>query len=66
MKIAAKSVGLPMAVPQGEVALRITSGFVRMCALFDAPVIKRDLPGTFIGKGAVASSLADREDASMP
>lgn len=66
LKLAGKALGLPMATPHGEIAVRLTAGALRVCALFDASSLKRDLPGSVVGKGAVASSLPDCADASMP
>ena len=66
LKLAGKALGLPMAAPHGEIAVRLTAGALRLCALFDASSLKRDLPTSVVGKGAVASSLPDCADASMP
>lgn len=66
LQIVGADAGLPMAVPHGEVALRWTSGSLRMCALFDASTVKRDLPGLFVAKGSEPWSTPDCADASMP
>jgi hypothetical protein len=65
LKLTSADSGVPLAVSQGRVGIRITTGSLRSCALFDAPTIRTDEPGRFIAKGAVASSLADCADASL-
>jgi len=47
LKVVARGAGLALAGPQGSVGVRITSGDVRNCALFDAPSIRRDEAGLF-------------------
>lgn len=66
IKLVGASVGLPMAAPQGDVAVRWTTGSLRMCALFDATTVKKDIPGIFVSKGSVPWGLPDCSDASMP
>ena len=63
--IESRSAGLALAGPQGRVAIRITTGALRSCALFDAQTIVRDQPGRFSARHAVAASLPDCSDASM-
>lgn len=66
LKLVGRALGLPMAAPHGEIAVRLTTGALRVCSLFDASTLKRDLPGSVIGKGAVSTSLPDCGDTSMP
>lgn len=63
IKISAED-GLP-AGPQGAVGVRITTGSLRNCVLFDAATIRRDDAGTFIASDAVAGSLADCSNTSL-
>jgi len=48
---------------QGRLGTRITTGTLRNCAVFTAPV--RDAAGVFVATHAVASALADCSDASL-
>jgi hypothetical protein len=59
LKLVGKSVGLPLTGTLGDVVVRVTTGSLRNCARFDAATIRRDEPGKFIAKGALASSLTD-------
>jgi hypothetical protein len=59
IRVIGAETGLALAGPQGSVAIRITTGSLRNCALFDASTIVRDEAGWFVGKNAVAGSLAD-------
>jgi hypothetical protein len=65
LKVSARVAGLPLAGPQGAVGIRIVTGTRRSCALFDAATIKRDEPGRFVGRNALAASIADCSDASL-
>jgi hypothetical protein len=65
LKVAAKAVDLLLATAQGAVGVRITTGSIRNCALFDAATIRRDETNVFIAEGAVAASLADCSNASL-
>jgi len=65
MKVAAKAAGLPLLQSQGAVGIRVTTGTLRSCARFDAASIRKDVPGKFIAKGALAVLLADCSDASL-
>jgi hypothetical protein len=65
LKVVARSVGLPLAGPQGAVGVRVTTGSLRSCALFDAGTVRRDQAGRFSARGAVAAALADCDDASL-
>ncbi len=64
IKIVARGTGLALTAPQGSVAIRITTGTLRNCALFDAATVLHDEPGRFIARGAIAGS-GDCSDASL-
>lgn len=55
---------LPLAAPLGAVAVRISTGSLRSCALFEGASIRRD-DVRFIGKNASAPALADCSDATL-
>jgi len=59
LKLVGKSAGLPLTGTLGDVVVRITTGSLRSCARFDASTIRRDEPGKFIAKGALAGALTD-------
>ncbi|HEX6130871.1 MAG TPA: hypothetical protein VF044_04020 [Actinomycetota bacterium] len=59
LKLVGKAAGLPLTGTLGDVVVRVTTGSLRNCARFDAATIRRDEPGKFIAKGALASSLTD-------
>jgi hypothetical protein len=65
LEIDAKSAGLPLLGPQGSVAIRLTIGTRRSCALFDAPTIRKDEAGRFSARDAVATSLSDCSDLTL-
>jgi hypothetical protein len=57
--------GLGLAMPLGAVAIRVTTGFLRSCALFDAGSVRRDVAGAFFATGAPAPPLPDCSDESL-
>jgi hypothetical protein len=59
LKIVAKETGLALAGSQGAVVIRITTGSLRNCTLFDAATIKKDEADKFIAKNSLGSSLTD-------
>ena len=59
IKVKARGVGLALSGPQGFVGIRITTGTLRNCTLFDAATIKKDEAGRFIARNAMATSLGD-------
>jgi hypothetical protein len=65
LKITTKDVPLALAVPQQRLAIRVTMGTLRACAIFLQPTIDKDEPGKFIGKSARATSLPDCDDATL-
>ena len=64
LKIVAREVGLALAAAQGSVGIRITTGSLRSCALFDGSSIVVDKPGRFVARGAIATG-ADCGDFSL-
>jgi hypothetical protein len=65
LKVVAREIGVPLMGAQGSVGIRITTGTLRNCALFDATTIRKDEPGVFMAKDAVAGALPDCSDASL-
>jgi hypothetical protein len=65
LKITTKAVPLPLAEAEGFVAIRITMGTKRSCAMFRSQAVSRDVPGKFIGKFASPLFLPDCEDATI-
>ena len=65
IKISGRGVSLPLIAPQGAVAIRITTGSLRNCALFNAATIKKDVAGNFTAKLASTAALSDCSDASL-
>lgn len=58
-------VGLPLDVALGAVAVRVTRGFERACALFDVASVNKDNPGRFVARNAPAPALSDCSDDSL-
>ena len=66
LKLVAKDAGLPLAVPQGAVGIRITMGTLRNCARFAGSTIRKDEAGAFVASHATPDGvLFDCSDASM-
>ena len=59
IKVVARVTGLALTGPQRAVGIRLVTGTLRNCALFDAPTIQHDEADRFVAKDAVASALAD-------
>ena len=64
IKIVAREIGLALAAAQGSVGIRITTGSLRNCVLFDASTLVVDQPGRFVGRGAITTG-ADCADVSL-
>ena len=64
LKIVAKSAGLPLAVAQGAIGIRITSGTLRSCTRFAGLAIRKDVPGAFVGANSMGI-LPSCSDGSM-
>lgn len=65
LNVRGDDVGLDLSAPLGAVAIRITTGTLRSCALFGAATVRRDEAGDFLARGASASALADCSDATL-
>lgn len=65
LKVVARETGVALAGAQGSVGVRITTGTLRSCVLFDASTIQKDEPGVFTARNAVASALADCSDGAL-
>jgi hypothetical protein len=65
MKVVGKDAGLDLSAPQGQVAVRVTMGTKRMCALFAGAAVKTDAAGVFDGRAAAAGAVADCSDAAL-
>lgn len=52
--------------PLGSVGIRITTGALRNCALFDGPTIRKDTGyGVFVAANATAASMQDCSDVAL-
>ncbi len=65
IKVIAAETGLAIVGPQARVAIRITAGSQRSCAVFGAGTIKRDLAGNFLAVRAPAPAVPDCSNASL-
>ncbi len=65
LKVSAPATGLALAGPQGSVAIRVTTGSLRSCAVFGPGTIRRDEAGSFLAVKALAPSIPDCSDASL-
>ncbi len=65
IKIVAADTGLALVGPQARVAIRITAGTQRNCAVFGPGSIKRDAAGNFLAVRAPSPSIPDCSDASL-
>jgi hypothetical protein len=65
IRVNGRAVVLPLAGPQGALAIRITTGTLRTCARFEGDAVKRDQAGRFVGRGARADALTDCDDATL-
>ena len=65
IKIVAKDLPLALTTAQQRIAIRITTGSERSCAVFLSSTISKDEPGKFIAKNAPATALPDCDDATL-
>jgi hypothetical protein len=65
LRVQSDETGFSLAAPLGGVAIRIITGSIRNCAVFDASTVQRDQPGRFIAGDASAAGLSDCSDASL-
>lgn len=65
LELFGNATGLASDVAHTGIGVRLTVGETRLCALFDAPTVRRTRPGFFSAVRARASSLADCSDAAL-
>ncbi len=65
LKVVARETGLALAGPQGSVAIRLTTGNLRNCALFGSGTVRRDEANAFTATGAFASAIGDCSDVTL-
>lgn len=65
LKLNGKEAGLDVSAPLGSVGIRITTGSLVNCARFGPGTVTKDASGTFVGRDALASALADCSNASL-
>jgi hypothetical protein len=65
LKIVSKQAGLPLQGTEGQVAVRVTTGTTRNCALFGPDDVQKDAEGKLIAKTSSADGLADCSDATL-
>jgi hypothetical protein len=65
IKITAAEMGLALAATQGRVAIRVTTGSLRSCAVFGPGSIKRDAAGNFMAVRAPVPAITDCSNASL-
>jgi hypothetical protein len=66
IKLVSRGVPSSLVGPHGAIEIRLTTGTLRNCALFDGPTIRHDEPDRFVARGAVASSLTDCTEPPPP
>jgi hypothetical protein len=64
LKIVAGAVGLPLAGPQGRIGIRVTTGTLRHCALFEGVSVRVDQAGQFLAGQTLTPSLGFLPDCS--
>jgi hypothetical protein len=65
LKVLSDDAGLALTAPLGGVAIRITTGSLRNCAVFTAATIRRDEAGRFLARDSSGSALSDCSDLSL-
>jgi hypothetical protein len=65
LKVIASASGLALAAAQGSVAIRVSTGGLRTCALFDTTAVRRDEAGRFLAQDAIAAAIADCADETL-
>lgn len=65
LKVRSGAYGLALTEAQGAVAVRVTWGSVRVCALFDGASVRKDGPGIFVARNADAPDLPDCDDETL-
>jgi hypothetical protein len=65
LKVIAGASGLALAGAQGWVAIRISTGGLRTCALFDTAAVRRDEAGRFLARDALGEAIEDCADGTL-
>jgi len=65
LKVIAKHTGLSLTDPLGPVGIRVRTGSLRTCALFEGESIRKDVAGSYVAKDAPASAIADCSSGSL-
>ncbi len=65
LKLQARSFDVPLVPPSGQMAIRITMGGTRNCALFTVDTVKKDATNVYKAAKATAVGLADCSDESL-
>jgi cysteine-rich repeat protein len=65
LKVVARDSGLPLDTTVDRLAVRVRTGLVRNCALFESGTVIRDEANKFIAKKAPAPAIPDCSDASL-
>lgn len=65
VQVLAKASGLTLATPTTRVAVRITMGALRNCAVFESATFRRNEPGRLLAMKAPVPPIADCSDASL-
>ena len=58
-------IDLPLSGPADAVAIRVTMGSLRACALLSGASVRKNQPGRFVARDAPAPELADCADATL-
>jgi hypothetical protein len=65
LRLAGVDPGLALVEPLGAVAIRVTVGSLRSCALFDGASVRMDVAGRFSARDASAPAVPDCDDATL-
>jgi hypothetical protein len=65
LKVLSKQAGLALAAPTPRVGIRVTTGTLTNCALFEGASIRTNAAGKFVGVNAPAPALPDCSEASL-
>lgn len=65
LKIVSKQAGLPLLGNEGVVAVRVTMGTTRQCAVFDSDDVQKDVERQLIAKTSSTDGLVDCSDAAL-
>lgn len=65
LQVGASDLGMDVTGPLGAVAVRVTLGTLRSCAVFTEGSVLRDRPGLFLARDAAAPQIADCSDHTL-